>query len=153
MVTTASYEVTDPTVDSAGRLPAGSGADVLITAATPKFAAQTIRKVHDVGWQPMHFLSNVSISIAAVMRPAGPERGIGIITSAYQKDITDASWNDDPGMRSWREWMRKYLPEADMADSGYATSFNTSTTMWQVLQAVRGRFLTREHHAPGGQHP
>ncbi|GGJ09612.1 ABC transporter substrate-binding protein [Neoroseomonas lacus] len=140
MVTTASYEVTDPTVDSQVVSLRGSGADVMVTAATPKFAAQTIRKIHDIGWHPMHFLSNVSISIAAVMRPAGPERGIGIITSAYQKDITDATWANDPGMRSWREWMRKYLPEGDITDSGYATAFNASTTMLQVLKQCEGDF-------------
>ena len=140
MVTTASYEVTDPTVDSQVVSLRGSGADVMVTAATPKFAAQTIRKVHDIGWQPMHFLSNVSISIAAVMRPAGPERGVGIITSAYQKDITDPTWANDPGMNSWREWMRKYLPEGDITDSGYATAYNASTTMLQVLKQCEGDF-------------
>lgn len=140
MVTTASYEVTDPTVDSQVVSLRGSGADVMVTAATPKFAAQTIRKVHDIGWHPMHFMSNVSISIAAVMRPAGPERGIGIITSAYQKDITDVTWNDDPGMRGWREWMRKYLPDGDITDSGYATAYNASTTMLQVLKQCEGDF-------------
>lgn len=140
MVTTASYEVTDPTVDSQVVSLRGSGADVMVTAATPKFAAQTIRKVHDIGWQPMHFLSNVSISIAAVMRPAGPERGVGIITSAYQKDITDPTWANDPGMNGWREWMRKYLPEGDITDSGYATAYNASTTMLQVLKQCEGDF-------------
>jgi branched-chain amino acid transport system substrate-binding protein len=140
MVTTASYEVTDPTVDSQVVSLRGSGADVMLTAATPKFAAQTIRKVHDIGWQPMHFLSNVSISIAAVMRPAGPERGVGIITSAYQKDVTDPTWANDPGMNGWREWMRKYLPEGDITDSGYATAYNASTTMLQVLKQCEGDF-------------
>jgi len=140
MVTVATYEVTDPTVDSQVVSLRASGADVLVTAATPKFAAQTIRKVHDIGWQPMHFLSNVSLSIAAVMRPAGPERGIGIITSAYQKDITDGTWENDAGMRGWREFMQKYLPEADMADSGYATAYNASFTLMQVLKQCDGDF-------------
>lgn len=140
MVTTASYEVTDPTVDSQVVSLRGTGADVLITAATPKFAAQTIRKVHDIGWQPLHFLSNVSISIAAVMRPAGPERGVGIITSAYQKDITDPVWANDPHMLAWREFMTKYLPEADKTDSGYATAYNVSFTMMQVLRQCEGDF-------------
>lgn len=139
-VTTATYEVTDPTVDSQIVSLRASGAEVLVTAATPKFAAQTIRKVHDIGWQPLHFLSNVSISIAAVMRPAGAERGIGILTSAYQKDITDATWSEDPGMRGWREFMRKYLPDADMADSGYATAYNVTFTMTQVLRQCDGDF-------------
>ena len=140
MVTTASFEVTDPTVDSQIVSLRGTGADVLITAATPKFAAQTIRKVHDIGWQPMHFMTNVSISVAAVMRPAGPERGIGIITSAYQKDVTDPAWADDPKFHEWRAYMEKYLPEADQSDSGYVTSYNCSNTLMHMLRQCDGDF-------------
>lgn len=140
MVTTASFEVTDPTVDSQIVTLRGTGADVLITAATPKFAAQTIRKVHDIGWRPMHFMTNVSISVAAVMRPAGPERGIGIITSAYQKDVTDPAWANDPHLQEWRAFMQKYLPEGDQADSGYVTSYNCTTTLMHVLRQCDGDF-------------
>jgi len=140
MVTVATYEVTDPTIDSQIVSLRGTGADVLVTAATPKFAAQTIRKVHDIGWQPMHFLSNVSISVAAVMRPAGAERGIGIITSAYQKDVTDPAWADDPHLREWRAFMTKYLPDGDQTDSGYVTAYNCSTTLMHVLRQCDGDF-------------
>lgn len=140
MVTTASFEVTDPTVDSQIVTLRGTSADVLITAATPKFAAQTIRKVHDIGWRPMHFMTNVSISVAAVMRPAGPERGIGIITSAYQKDVTDPAWANDPHLQEWRAFMQKYLPEGDQADSGYVTSYNCTTTLMHVLRQCDGDF-------------
>ncbi|MBW6399604.1 ABC transporter substrate-binding protein [Roseomonas sp. HJA6] len=140
MVTVATYEVTDPTIDSQIVSLRGTGADVLVTAATPKFAAQTIRKVHDIGWQPMHFLSNVSISVAAVMRPAGAERGVGIITSAYQKDVTDPAWADDPHFREWRAFMTKYLPDGDQTDSGYVTAYNCSTTLMHVLRQCDGDF-------------
>lgn len=140
IVTTASFEVTDPTVDSQIVSLRGTGADVMITAATPKFAAQTIRKVHDIGWHPMHFMTNVSISVAAVMRPAGAERGIGIITSAYQKDVTDPAWASDPKMHEWRAFMEKYLPDGDQADSGYVTSYNCTSTLMHVLRQCDGDF-------------
>src|SRR6476619_923401 len=98
MVVTATYESTDPTIDSQITTLQASGADVLLVAAIPKFAAQAIRKVHDLNWKPMFFMSNVAISVGAVMNPAGPENGIGIISAAYLKDSSDPTWKDDAGM-------------------------------------------------------
>ncbi|HYZ34086.1 MAG TPA: ABC transporter substrate-binding protein [Crenalkalicoccus sp.] len=140
LVTTASYEVTDPTLDSQVVALQASGAEVLMTAATPKFAAQAIRKVHDIGWRPLHVLTNVSISVAGVMKPAGPEKGVGIITSAYLKDPTDPSWQDDPGMNEWRGFMRRQLPEADLTDASYVYAYGASLTLRRVLDQCRGDF-------------
>ena len=86
MVVEATYEVTDPTVDSQISQLQSSGADVLLVVATPKFAAQAIRKVHDLNWKPMFFMTNVSISVGAVINPAGPENCIGMISAGYLKD-------------------------------------------------------------------
>jgi branched-chain amino acid transport system substrate-binding protein len=144
MVTTASFEVTDPTVDSQIVSLRASGADVLLTAATPKFAAQSIRKVHDIGWRPMHFLTNVSISIGSVIRPAGAERALDIITSAYQKEPAAPTWNDDAAVNEWKAFMRQYLPDADIADGGYVTSYNVCTTLMQVLRQC-GDDFSREN--------
>src|SRR5260221_5599857 len=102
MVTEATYEFTDATVDSQVVSLQGAGANTLILAATPKFAAQAIRKAYDIGWKPMFFLSNVAIWVNSVMKPAGVEKGVGIISSAYVKDPTDAGWDSDPGLRPWR---------------------------------------------------
>ncbi|WP_207802961.1 ABC transporter substrate-binding protein [Roseicella frigidaeris] len=144
VVRTASFEVTDPTVDSQILSLQSSGAEVLLTAATPKFAAQAIRKVHDVGWRPaLHFLTNVSISAGAVMNPAGPEKGTGIITSAYLKDSTDPSWRDDPGMQEWRAFMQQYYPDGDLTDAGNVFGYGIAATMLQVLRQC-GRDLSRE---------
>src|ERR1700743_1498158 len=95
VVKVTSYEVTDATIDSQAVAMQASGADVLITAATPKFAAQTIRKIADLGWKPLHFMTNVSICGGAVITPAGPENATGMISAAYLKDPTDPSWKDD----------------------------------------------------------
>ena len=140
VVKEASYEVTDPTIDSQMASLQASGADVLLVAATPKFAAQAIRKVHDLGWRPMFFLTNVSISVGAVMEPAGPENGVGVISTNYLKDPTDPAWKDDSGMNTWRSFMAKYLPGADMADSGYVFAYSVSTTLMQVLKQCEGNF-------------
>jgi branched-chain amino acid transport system substrate-binding protein len=140
VVKEASYEVTDPTIDTQIVTLQGSGADTLVTAATPKFAAQTIRKVYDIGWKPLHFLTNVSISVAAVLEPAGKDKAAGIITGAYGKDPTDPKWQNDPGMNEWRAFMKKYLPDADLADANYVYAYGVGLTMVQVLKQCNGDF-------------
>ncbi len=140
MVVTATYETTDPTIDSQITTLQASGADVLLVAAIPKFAAQAIRKVHDLNWKPMFFMSNVAISVGAVMNPAGPENGIGILSAAYLKDSSDPTWKDDPGLNEWREFMTKRMPGADQTDGGYIAAYGLCKTMLQVLQQANGDF-------------
>ncbi len=140
IVKEVSYEVTDPTIDSQVVTLQSSGVDVLLTAATPKFAAQTIHKIFDLGWKPLHLMTNVSISVGAVLTPAGPDRAIGMITAAYGKDPTDPSWNDDAGMKEWRAFMAKYMPEADTTDAGYEVAYSVGQTAEQVLKQCNGDF-------------
>jgi branched-chain amino acid transport system substrate-binding protein len=140
MVVTASYETTDPTIDSQITALQASGADVLLVAAIPKFAAQAIRRVHDLNWKPMFFMSNVAISVGSVMNPAGPENGIGILSAAYLKDSSDPTWKDDAGMNEWRAFMNKYMPGADQTDGGYIAAYGLCKTMLQVLQQSNGDF-------------
>jgi branched-chain amino acid transport system substrate-binding protein len=143
-VKTVSYEVTDATVDSQILDLKSWGADVLITAATPKFAAQTIRKVADIGWKPLHLLTNVSISVGSVIEPAGVERAVGILTAAYIKDPTDPTWKDDPGMVGWRAFMAKYMPGADLSDAGCVFAYGVTYTLHQVLKQA-GDDLSRDN--------
>ena len=138
------YEVTDATIDSQAVSLKDSGADVLITAATPKFAAQMIRKVADIGWKPLHFLTNVSASVGAVINPAGPEKAVGIITSQYLKDPTDPAWKDDKGMNEWRAFMKQYIPDGDLADGGYVAAYGSVQSMLQTLKQC-GDNLSREN--------
>jgi len=140
MVVTATYETTDPTVDSQITSLKASGADVLLVVAIPKFAAQAIRKVHDLGWKPMFFMSNVAISVGAVLNPAGPENAIGMISAGYLKDYTDPQWKDDAGMKQWEAFMDKYLPGADKTDGGYLAAYAVSDTMLKVLKQCNGDF-------------
>ncbi len=143
-VVTASFEVTDATIDSQVIGLQATGATALISAATPKFAAQIIRKVADMGWKPLHLLTNVSTSVGAVMEPAGVERGIGIISSAYLKDPTDPQWKNDPGLQHWRDIMAKYLPEGDISDAFYVYGYAATMTTIHVLRAC-GTDFSREN--------
>jgi branched-chain amino acid transport system substrate-binding protein len=144
IVATKSYETTDPTVDSQVVALQGSGADVLLTAATPKFAAQAIRKVYDIGWKPTHFLTNVSVSVGAVMKPAGPEKGVGIISAGYLKDPTDPQWQNGQEYKEWLEWMKKNYSSGNLIDSNNVYAYTAAQTMLAVLKAS-GDNLTREN--------
>ena len=144
MVVTASYETTDPTIDSQITSLQASGANVLLVAATPKFAAQAIRKVHDLDWKPLFFMSVASASIGAVINPAGPENAIDMITAGYVKDPNDPTWKNDAGMNEWRGFMAKYMPGADITDGNYVSAYGFSKAMLQVLKQCEGNF-TREN--------
>ncbi|MBV9248278.1 MAG: ABC transporter substrate-binding protein [Acetobacteraceae bacterium] len=137
MVVTASYETTDPTIDSQITSLQAAGANVLLVAATPKFAAQAIRKVHDLDWKPLFFVCNNSASIGAVIKPAGPENATGMITAGYQKDPNDPTWKNDAGMNEWRDFVANYMPGADTADAAYVFAYVVSKAMLQVLSSAR----------------
>jgi branched-chain amino acid transport system substrate-binding protein len=134
-VTGVTYEISDPTIDSQIVKLKASGAGVLIIAATPKFAAQSIRKVYEIGWKPMTFLSNVAVWVSSVMEPAGLEAGIGILSTAYVKDPDDPLWKDDAGVRGWREFMTKYVPDGDLHDTNYVNAYNSAMVLEAVLKA------------------
>jgi len=140
MVTEATYEPTDPTIDSQIATLQASGADVLVAVAAPKFAAQAIRKVYDLGWKPLFIMTNVSISVAAVLTPAGPEKAIGMISTGWLKDPTDHQWDNDAGMQEWRAFMAKYMPGADLTDGNYVYAYAVSKLMLHVLQQCNGDF-------------
>jgi branched-chain amino acid transport system substrate-binding protein len=144
IVATQTYETTDPTVDSQIVALQGSGADVLLTAAIPKFAAQAIRKVYDIGWKPTHFLTNVSASVKAVLQPAGPEKGVGIISAGYLKEPTDPQWQDTPEYKEWLAWMKKYNTSGNVADGNNVSGYSFAQTLVAVLKAS-GDNLTREN--------
>ena len=144
MVVSASYETTDPTIDSQITSLQSAGANVLLVAATPKFAAQAIRKVHDLDWKPLFLMSYVSTSVGAVINPAGPEKAIGMISTGFVKDPNDPTWKNDAGMNEWRDFMAKYMPGADTADGNYLFAYAVSKTMLQVLKQCEGNF-TREN--------
>ena len=144
LIKEVSYETSEPTIDSQIVTLQGSGADVLIIAATPKFAAQAIRKTYDLGWTPVRFLSNVSPSITAVLKPAGLEKSKGLITAYYGKDPTDARWKDDAGFKEWKDFVAKYMSPLELNDANAAYGFGAAQTMVQVLKQS-GADLSRDN--------
>ena len=144
IVAVKTYETTDPTVDLQIVALQGSGANVLLTGAIPKFAAQAIRKVYDIGWKPVHFLSNVSISVGGVMQPAGLEKGLGIISAGFLKEPTESRWQDKPEFKEWLAWMNKYNTSGKITDSLNVTGYSYAQTLVAVLKAS-GDNLTREN--------
>ena len=144
IVAEVSYEVSDPTVDSQIVQLQASGADVFFNITTPKFAAQAIRKAYDIGWKPVHYLNNVSNSVGSVLTPAGLEKAVGIITSAYLKDATDQRWANDAAIAQWREFMKKYYPDGDQKDVFNVYGYTVGSTLAHVLKQC-GDNLTREN--------
>lgn len=138
------YEVSVPTVDPQVVQVKGAGADVLVTIATPKFAAQVVRKVAELGWKPTHFLNNVSISVGGVLKPAGIENAVGILSTGYIKDQTDPAAKDDPAFKEWAAFMDKYYPDGNKTDGSTVFGYGVSQTMVQVLKQC-GNDLSREN--------
>jgi branched-chain amino acid transport system substrate-binding protein len=138
------YEVTDPTVDSQIIQLKDSGANVFFNIATPKFAAQAIRKAGDIGWKPVQYVNNVSASVASVMKPAGFDNSQGVMTAYYLKDPTDKQWDSDEEMKAWRAYMAQYMPQANVGDANYVFAYAVATLMRQIL-AKCGDTLTREN--------
>jgi len=139
-----SYEVTDPTIDSQIVNLKNSGATVFFNITIPKFAVQAIKKAHDIGWKPVHYLNNVSSSLSTVLKPAGLEASKGLITALYMKEITDPKYRTDQGYLDWVFWMKKYYPEGALDDQANGYAYNVAILMTHVLKQC-GNDLSREN--------
>ncbi|WP_201724110.1 ABC transporter substrate-binding protein [Bradyrhizobium centrolobii] len=137
-----SYEVSEPSIDGHIVKIKAANPDVLLIYATPKFAAQTIKKTAELGWKPLQILTNVSISVGSVMKPAGFENGQGVLSAAYAKDSTDPQWTNDSGMKKWNEFVDKYMPGADKTDTAMVYGYGAAQTLAKVLEMC-GDDLTR----------
>ncbi|TPQ38086.1 branched-chain amino acid ABC transporter substrate-binding protein [Bradyrhizobium guangdongense] len=139
-----SYETSEPTIDNHIVKMKATGADVFMNITTPKFAAQAIKKISEIGWKPTHFLNNVSASVGSVIKPAGFEHSQDIISAAYLKDVSDPQWKDDAGMKAFLDFMTKYFPEGDKLDGGTIVGYGVAQTLVEVLKKC-GDDLTREN--------
>ncbi|MBX9590228.1 MAG: ABC transporter substrate-binding protein [Hyphomonadaceae bacterium] len=144
IVQVATYEVTDPTVDSQIIQLKNSGANAFFNITTPKFAAQAIKKAHEIGWKPAHYLNNVSASIGAVIKPAGFEAAQGVITAQYIKDPTDGQWKTSPDIVEWTAFMDKYMPQGDKTSTFPVYAYAVTSTLAEVIKRA-GDNLTREN--------
>ncbi|MGL9620569.1 ABC transporter substrate-binding protein [Bradyrhizobium sp. U531] len=137
-----SYEVSEPSIDGHIVKIKAANPDVLLIYTTPKFAAQTIKKTAELNWKPLQILTNVSISVGSVMKPAGFENSEGVLSAAYAKDSTDPQWANDPGMKKWNEFVDKYMPGADKSDTSMVYGYGAASTLAKVLEMC-GDDLTR----------
>jgi branched-chain amino acid transport system substrate-binding protein len=144
IIATASYEPTDPTIEQQILSLKGSGANVFFSITTPKFAAQGIRTVYDSGWKPLFIENFVGSAVAAVLKPAGLEKAVGLITANYEMDPTDPQWQSNPHYQAWLAWMKKYMPDGDTKDLFNVAGYDWGATLVHVLQAC-GNDLTREN--------
>jgi branched-chain amino acid transport system substrate-binding protein len=144
LIAEESYETTEPSIDSHIVKLKGTGADVLVNISTPKFAAQTIKKMAELEWKPMHLMTDVSISIGAVMKPAGLDASEGVLSAGYLKDASDPQWKDDEGMKKFMAFIDKYMPGANISDVNLVYGYAAAQTMVQVLKQA-GDNLTREN--------
>ena len=144
IVVETSYETTSPTVDSQVVQVKTANPDIFINISTPKFAAQAIKKIGELKWNPIHFLTNVSVSVGSVMKPAGYENGQGVLSAAYLKDPKDPQWKDDAGLNEWRVFMTKWYPEGDQEDAATVFAYGVAKGLEQVLRQCKDD-LTREN--------
>jgi len=144
IVIEASYETSSPTVDSQVVQIKGANPDIFVNITTPKFAAQAIKKIGELNWHPIHFLTNVSVSVGSVLKPAGYDNSQDILSAAYLKDPKDPKWKDDPGMNTWRAFMTKWYPEGDQEDASTVFGYGVAKGLEQVLRQC-GDDLTREN--------
>jgi branched-chain amino acid transport system substrate-binding protein len=144
IVAAQSYETTDATIDSQILSLRASGANLMFNVAIPKFAAQAIRKIYDIGWKPIQFLNSVSNSVGLVMRPVGSEKSTNIISAAFVKDPTDPQWQDTLEFKEWLAWMKKYNASGNVADALTIYGYSAAQTMVAVLKQCDNN-LNREN--------
>ena len=143
-VVTAAYEISDPTIDSQVVSLKSSGAEALLVAGTPKFSAQAIRKVAEIGWKPTLIVNFPSSSVSATLKPAGFDNAMGVIVGTFIKDPTDSKWNDDAGMKAYRAFFAKYLAGSDIGDTNYLTGYQQGMILEQILKQC-GNDLSRQN--------
>src|SRR5258708_9096530 len=144
IVAEVSYEVTDATIDSQIVKLRYSGGDIMFNMATPKFVDQGIKKMAELGWNPMHFIPNVASSVGTVIVPAGVDSAQGILSGTFFKDASDPQWNNDPGMQNYLKFLAQYMPETNKADSLLVHGYLGAQAMGQILNQC-GENLTREN--------
>jgi ABC-type branched-subunit amino acid transport system substrate-binding protein len=144
IVKEVTYETSEPTIDSQIVALKTAGADTLFIHATPKFGAQAIRKIAELGWKPVYFISSVSSSIKSVLEPAGLEESKGLLTALAFKTPTDPRWQNDDDVKEYRAFLEKWFPKGNLGDVNNVIGYISAFTTVKVLQMC-GDDLTREN--------
>jgi branched-chain amino acid transport system substrate-binding protein len=144
IIKTVGYEVSDPTLDSQIITLQQSGADVVMLVTLPKFAALSIRKIHDIGWKPLILLAYPGASIPGALKPAGLEASTGVVTAEFVRQPGDPAWAKDPEMTAYLAFMKKYVPELDPTDKLSVFGYYNAAMVVGLLKQC-GDNLTREN--------
>lgn len=144
IIAEATHELFDPSVDSQVIQLKASGADTLFMFTIPKFGTQTIRRVHELGWKPLHFTGYPAASIGATLAPAGLDKSVGLITAYFGKDPLDPEYVNDADVKEFVEWMKTYSKGADMIDGAYGYAYMQGHLLIEVLKRC-GDDLSREN--------
>ena len=143
IVKEAPFDYSDPAaLDAAIAALKDSGADVFMNLAVGRLATRAIRKAWDIDWHPLQFIPNSSLSIAAFLEPAGLNKAAGIIANARSKGWLKPDERDDPAVRAFLAWMKKYNPGASIRDADYVYGYEVAETLTEVLKKC-GDDLTR----------
>ncbi len=158
IVAVQTHEISDPVVDAQIITLQGSGADTVFLFTTPKFAAQSIRKIADMGWRPQRFISNTAASTRTTLIPAGLERSAGVITAAWEKRSEDPEWASAPDMIAFVKAMKTYAPEADLGEDSLIPGYINAAMVATVLAAcgtdlTRANILDKATHLSGATPP
>jgi branched-chain amino acid transport system substrate-binding protein len=156
IVAEVAYEITEPTIDSQIVRLKDSGADVLLYFSTPKFTAQGLRKVKESNWTPLQFLASPTNSVKTVLEPAGFENAQGIITTQFTKQAGDPAWADDPEVKEYVEFMKKWVPNDNPGDfvalSGYIIAQGVAHALKQCGDDLTRENLLKQATSMRGQH-
>jgi branched-chain amino acid transport system substrate-binding protein len=139
------FDLSYPTIDSQILSLQAAGADTIFFATTtPKFVAQGIRKIGELGWKPLMLLAFPASSIETTLKPAGVEHAIGAVTSIYSKDPGDPRWRDDPAVQDYYKFMKEWAPGEPATDSTGRIGYIAAQMMVEILKRC-GDDLTRDN--------
>jgi ABC-type branched-subunit amino acid transport system substrate-binding protein len=142
IVAEQSFNIDDPTGDAQVIALKNSGANVFANIATPRAAAQAIRKAFDIGWRPLQFVPEVANSIETVIKPAGVEKAVGAISFSYYKDPVDPQGSSDADTQGYFAFMKQYYPRGDAFDSNNVFAYVAAELLVEILTRC-GDDLTR----------
>jgi branched-chain amino acid transport system substrate-binding protein len=143
IVAEATFETTDPTVDSQIASLKNSGADTFLNFAPPRSASQAIRRAGELGWTPAQYVFSFAASIDGVLKPAGVDKSTGVMTATYMKDPTSPAWKDDAGVKDYLAWLKQYLPEGSPTDPLVLQGYSSAELMTHILRQA-GADLNRD---------
>jgi branched-chain amino acid transport system substrate-binding protein len=144
IIVDVAYDISDQYLDTHVSILKRSGADIFVFAGVPENAARVIRIASDLNWHPVFIVNDMAASIGTALRPAGLQNSIGVISASFLKDVNDPVWKDDPAIKDWPSFIKKYDPGGDKDDSAALYGYAAAETLVRVLKQC-GDDLSREN--------